>query len=168
MLTLLMNQNESMFPLVDKVSPPGDVDVLNVKDTQSGQNIPVLGFESMDQHYVQMLAKTYKQLEMRQLTDSPISGGQTKAIWSKYYSEIVIRLGFADSTAVADLQLIYYDKNNNVMLSEVMSFNSTELLNDFMFVSTDFKTKPTYGAEYVSVLVNSVSVGNVHIYADCV
>lgn len=135
-------------------SPPEYID-LHIRDSESGEHIPVAGVEDRDGDYVQTVMVQYAPLEFQEAGLNLTGGTITKAFWARRLSKIVVRMLLENSNSQGTIRLIREDSNGARTISEAKTVNAIiEENGKYLAEEAIFNT---YGANRVRIYIESLT-----------
>ena len=141
-------------------STPPELPDLDIADATSGVAVPVAGIEGWDDDYIQTQALCFAPLVFE--AEETSLTGEGIEYWARRLSKILVRCSFSDSGATAQIRLVYKDKNDVKSFSASQSITALNIMEGGKYMA-DLVSFDTYGANKVSVYVESVSSGSVNI-----
>lgn len=139
-------------------TPPPSLPDLHIKDAESGQNVPVAGLEGWDNDFLQAQTICYAPMDFQDPETGKVAGDTTQAYWCRRLSKVLIRPLFSDAGATATITPLYYDKDNLESMGDSISISATtrQAGSDYM---GRLAVVPTYGANRIAFLIETVSAG---------
>lgn len=154
-LVLLFNKGEA---------PEPDLPDLNIRDAESGLNIPVAGIQGWDNDFLQAQTLCYGPMSFSDQLTLTLNT-ETITYWCRRLSKVLINLEFSVSGASCELFPIFYDQNLDPILGESLTITaSSQQLGGSNYIAP-LKMIDTYGARKISFLPVTISSGNVYLKA---
>jgi hypothetical protein len=139
--------------------PPSLPD-LHIKDSVTDVDVPVGGVEGWDADYLQAQTICFAPMVFED-EESGVSG-ESDSYWTRRLSRFLVHLEFSDSGASATIRVTRQDKNDVKTVSGQNTIQATSTQNGSAYIG-ELKEFETFGANKMSVIVESVSAGTVNL-----
>ena len=149
-----------VFANASAASSAPDLPDLDIADATTGLAIPVAGIQGWDADYIQTQSLAYAP---QSFEDEEIAVlGQTDEYWVRRLSKFLASLTFSAAGATAQVRAVFIDKNGHKSYSVAVTVPSSNIQEGGRYVA-DLLVFETYGANKMSLYVESVSSGDVNI-----
>jgi hypothetical protein len=139
-----------------------DLPHLYVADPETGQNVPVGGRHGADGDFLQSTALAWVPLEMS--TELVGAGPSTSDyFYTRRATELIVSAGFSTAAATAVIRPIYSDVNDVNAYGPSVTVTALSYQEGAKYMS-EIVTFKTYGADRMSVIIESVSAGTIDLH----
>jgi len=163
-LLILFNSEEIILPDFS----PSVLPDLHIRDSLTGNHIPVSGLSGSDGDYIQTVALQHSPLKMYRATENPVSGNGSSAwLWTRRKKLFLVSLAFSSPTASADIHVVIEDRDGQSFLLSRHTVQAVDMESNGRYLA-QLLVVETLGANKMKVVVESVSEGDVEIWLGAV
>ncbi len=160
----LMGQLSNTIP-----TPTGggmDLPDVYIRDSLTKENKPVGGILGWDGDYIQAMYISQAPLEFVKIVETDQVDGYTSSVWCNRVNKIVLSCVFELPTENASFRIVYVDKNGVPMVSSLITVNAINLESpvDTGYYMSELVVADSYGSNYFSIYIESISNGKIKIY----
>ncbi len=135
---------------------------IHVKDTELDSNVPVACIDGWDDDKIQGSALVYGPLEWKPEETFSASGEFAATYYCQRLSQILLNAKFSVAAQNCVVNVKWYDRNDILSVSADITLTAGSIQDDSDYVAP-IGVISTYGANKMSLHVESVSSGNVDL-----